>query len=152
MLKRKSNSAHGLHAGKTPPWLSKRMAKWKRLFGLGHWAWDLHWVSKKYLNSGGDHKEGGPTTYGRCEPLAPYLSADLYFSNNLKCNEWGRTVAFHEARHVYYAAFLTHALRRDIIDRYVPRRERRHVNRQLDDLVETLIEMDTIQFRQLTEL
>lgn len=149
---RKAGNSPGLRPGRSPAWLSKRLLKWKRLFGLEHWWWEVRWVSKKYLNRGTDHKEGGPTTYGRCDPLVPYLSANLYFSNTLRNDEWGRTVAFHEARHVYYAAFLTHALRRDIIERYVPRRERRHVNRQLDDLVETLIEMDTIQFRQLTEL
>lgn len=141
-----------MRVGRTPPWLSRRLARWKRLFGLEHWSWDLHWVSKKYLNGGGSPKEGGPTTYGRCDPLVPYLGADIYFCNTLKNTEWGRAVAFHEARHVYYAAFLTHALRRDLVDRYVPRRERRHVNRQIDELVETLIEMDTIQFRQLTDL
>ena len=149
---RKVSSSLGLHPGKAPPWLAKRLLRWKRLFGLGHWLWDVHWVSKKYLNSGNDHKADGPTTYGRCDPLVPYLSANLYFSNTLKNNDWGRMVAFHEARHAYYAAYLTHTLRRDIIDRYVPRRERRHVNRQLDDLIETMIELDTIQFRQLTDL
>ena len=148
---RKSKHSSGLRVGKTPLWLSRRLARWKRLFGLEHWSWELHWVSKKYLN-GADRKEGGPVTYGRCDTLAQYMSAQLYFSNCLRGNEWGRTVAFHEARHVYYAAFLTHALKRDLVDRYVPRRERRHVDRQLDDLVETLIEMDTIQFRQLTDL
>lgn len=149
---KKKRKSTGLYVGRTPPWLARRLGRWKRLFGLEHWAWDLHWVSRKYLNGGGGRKEDGPTTYGRCDALAPYMSADLYFCNTLKNTEWGRTVAFHEARHVYYAAFLTHALRRDVIDRYVPRRERRHVNRQLDDIVETLIEMDTIQYRQLTDL
>jgi hypothetical protein len=149
---RKASSSLALRAGKSPAWLSKRLARWKRVFGLEHWSWSVHWVSRKYLNGAGDCKEGGPVTYGRCDPLVPYLSARLYFSNCLKNDEWGRTVAFHEARHAYYAAFLTHALRRDIIDRYVPARERRHVNLQLDDMIETLIEMDTIQFRQLTKL
>jgi hypothetical protein len=148
---RRSNSLN-IRSGRTPSWLSNRLAKWKRLFGLGNWAWDLHWVSQKYLNGGSGRKEEGPTTYGMCDPLVPYLSADIYFSNCLKNTDWGRSVAFHEARHVYYAAFLTHALRRDIIDRYVPKRERKYVQRQLDDLIETLIEMDTIQFRQLTNL
>lgn len=147
-----ASNSKGLHPGKSPTWLSKRLAKWKRLFGLEHWSWDVHWVSKRYLNGGSDHKADGPTIYGRCDPLVPYLSAQIYFSKELKNNDWGRTVAFHEARHAYYAAFLTHALRRDVINRYVPRRDRHHVNRQLDDLVETLIEMDTIQFRQLTDL
>ena len=148
----KVNNSSYLNPGKSPAWLSKRLMKWKRLFGLEHWSWDVRWVSKKYLNGGGEHKEGGPTTYGRCDPLVPYLSAKLYFSQCLKNNEWGRTVAFHEARHVYYAAFLTHALRRDVINRYVPARERKYVNQQLDDMIETLIEMDTIQFRQIAEL
>lgn len=149
---KKVGKSLGLHPGKSPPWLAKRLLRWKQLFGMAHWLWDVHWVSKRYLNAGTDHKEGGPTTYGRCDPLVPYLSAKLYFSNTLRNDEWGRVVAFHEARHAYYAAFLTHALRRDLIDRYVPARERRHVNRQLDDMIETLIEMDTIQFRELTEL
>ncbi|HLL75230.1 MAG TPA: hypothetical protein VK421_08165 [Pyrinomonadaceae bacterium] len=149
---RKVGKSQGLQPGKSPPWLAKRLLRWKQLFGMAHWLWDVHWVSKRYLNAGTDHKEGGPTTYGRCDPLVPYLSAQLYFSNTLRNDDWGRTVAFHEARHAYYAAFLTHALRRDLIDRYVPARERRHVNRQLDDMIETLIEMDTLQFRQLTEL
>ena len=149
---RKVRNLTGLYPGRTPLWLSRRLLRWKRLFGLAHWLWDVHWVSRRYLNGGGDHKSEGTTTYGRCDPLVPYLTANLYFSNTLKNNDWGRTVACHEARHAYYAAFLTHTLRRDIIERYVPRRERRHVNRQLDDLVETLIEMDTHQFRRLTDL
>jgi hypothetical protein len=140
-----------INSGKAPEWLSKRLAKWKLLFGLEHWSWQVHWVSKSYLNRGGEHKEGGPVTYGRCEPLVPYLSARLYFSRCLKNNEWGRVVAFHEARHAYYAAHVTHALSRDIIERYIPKRERKHVYRQLEDIVETLIEMDTIQFGQLVD-
>ena len=148
---RKVGRSPGLHPGKSPPWLAKRLLRWKRLFGMAHWLWEVHWVSKRYLNAGTEHKEGGPTTYGRCDPLVPYLSAKLYFSNTLRNDDWGRVVAFHEARHAYYAAYLTHALRRDLIDRYVPARERRHVNRQLDDMIETLIEMDTLQFRELTD-
>ena len=149
---RNSNHKTRIHPGKSPTWLARSLARWKRLFGLDNWSWDLHWVSKETLNRGADHREGGPVTYGRCEPLVPYLSADLYFSKGLRNSEWGRAVAFHEARHVYYAAFLTHALRRDIIDRYVPSRERKHINRQLDEMIETLIELDTLQFRQLTDL
>jgi hypothetical protein len=149
---RKVCGSTSLRTGRAPAWIVKRLVRWRRLFGLEHWLWDVRWVSKKYLNGGTDHKEGGPTTYGRCDPLVPYLSTKLFFSNTLRNDDWGRAVAFHEARHVYYAAFLTHALRRDVIDRYVPARERRHVNRQLDDMIETLIEMDTIQFRQLTDL
>lgn len=150
-MMRKAGDRSRINPGRSPAWLYKRLAKWKRLFGLEHWSWQVHWVSSGYLNRGGEHKEGGPVTYGRCEPLVPYLSARLYFSRCLKNNEWGRVVAFHEARHAYYAAHLTHALNRDIIERYVPRRERGHVYRQLEDIVETLIEMDTIQFEQLVD-
>ena len=104
-------------------------------------------IQDEYGGEGNRAKHGGR---GRAAGSA--LSAKLYFSHTLRNDDWGRAVAFHEARHAYYAAFLTHAPRRDLIDRDVPARVRRHVNRQLDDMIETLIGMDTLQFRGLTNL